>query len=49
MHGHARAGVLRFWQEPDESREAFEARAVEIADAAGEPLLVIGGLPDMSG
>jgi hypothetical protein len=45
--GHARAGALRFWQEADESREAFEERAIETADAAGEPLLVIGGLPDM--
>ena len=47
LPGHASAGDLRFWQGPDESREDFEARAIETADAAGEPLLVIGGLPDM--
>jgi hypothetical protein len=46
LPGHASAGTLRFRQAPDETREAFEARAVATADAAGEPLLVIGGLPD---
>jgi hypothetical protein len=48
LGGFARAGSLRFWQEADEPREIFEARALEIADAAGEPLLVIGGLPDIT-
>jgi hypothetical protein len=48
MDDHAWAGALRFQQEPDESREVFEDRVIETAEAAGERLVVFGGLPDMS-
>jgi hypothetical protein len=41
---YAKAGELRFERAEGESFEAFEARAVTEAKAAGERFVVIGGL-----
>jgi len=42
----ARTGEHRWEQECDESDEAFKTRVYELAKAAGERSVVIGGLPD---
>ena len=46
---HAKAGDLYFQREHDESLPAFEARIWQAAADAGEPFVVIGGLPDWYG
>jgi hypothetical protein len=43
---YGKVGELRFQRADDESFPAFQARVVAAAAAAGERLVVIGGLPE---
>ena len=42
---HATAGDLRFVCAPDEPFDQFKDRVLDAAAEAGEPFVVIGGLP----
>jgi hypothetical protein len=42
---HATAGDLRFVCAPDEPFDEFKDRVLDAAAEAGEPFVVIGGLP----
>jgi hypothetical protein len=42
---HATAGDLRFVCAPDEPADEFKDRVLDAAAEAGEPFVVIGGLP----
>ena len=42
---HATAGELRFVCAPDEPLDEFKDRVLDAAAEAGEPFVVIGGLP----
>ena len=43
---YGKAGELRFQRADDETFPTFQARTVAAAAAAGERLVVIGGLPE---
>jgi hypothetical protein len=42
---HAAVGELRFRRRPGEDQAEFEGRVIEAAIEAGEPFVMIGGLP----
>jgi hypothetical protein len=44
---YASAGERRFQRQPGEDQATFEDRLLEAALEAGEPFVIVGGLPDV--